>query len=150
MTPRTSAMARLQNIEASIRVAQRQSFAEAARQLRVAKSVVTTRLKQLEKYVGAPLFHLSTRLVRLSESGQAYLRECTDLVSKASDLVDQMRDAKTGPAGSLLQTMHNTIAHIVMWRMNGETYESRERQCDAIKHAFVSTRAGVPGCCVWR
>lgn len=49
-------MDRLQNIETFVRVAQTQSFAEAARQLRVAKSVVTTRIKQLEEYVGAPLF----------------------------------------------------------------------------------------------
>ena len=49
-------MDRLQNIETFVRVAQTQSFAEAARQLRVAKSVVTTRIKQLEDYLGGPLF----------------------------------------------------------------------------------------------
>jgi len=63
-------MDRLQNIETFVRVAQTQSFAEAARQLRVSKSVVTTRVKQLEDYLGAALFHRSTRLVRLSELGQ--------------------------------------------------------------------------------
>jgi DNA-binding transcriptional LysR family regulator len=94
-------MDRLQNIETFVRVAQTQSFAEAARQLRVAKSVVTTRVKQLEEYVGAPLFHRSTRVVRLSEVGQAFLRDCTDLVGRANDIVDQMRDVRGTPAGSL-------------------------------------------------
>ena len=94
-------MDRLQNIEAFVRVAQTQNFAEAARQLRVAKSVVTTRVKQLEEYVGAPLFHRSTRVVRLSEVGQAFLRDCADLVGRANDVVDQMRDARGTPAGSL-------------------------------------------------
>lgn len=94
-------MDRLQNIETFVRVAQTQSFAEAARQLRVAKSVITTRIKQLEDYLGAPLFHRSTRVVRLSEFGQAFLRDCTELVTRATDLVDQMRDATVRPSGSL-------------------------------------------------
>jgi len=94
-------MDRLQNIETFVRVAQTQSFAEAARQLRVAKSVVTSRIKQLEDYLGAPLFHRSTRVVRLSDLGTAFLRDCTELVGRASDLVDQMRDATVKPSGSL-------------------------------------------------
>ncbi|MBI3759807.1 MAG: LysR family transcriptional regulator [Deltaproteobacteria bacterium] len=94
-------MDRLQNIETFVRVAQTQSFAEAARQLRIARSAVTTRVKQLEEYVGAPLFHRSTRVVRLSEVGQAFLRDCTDLVGRANDIVDQMRDVRGTPAGSL-------------------------------------------------
>lgn len=94
-------MDRLQNIETFVRVAQAQSFAEAARQMRVAKSVVTTRIKQLEDYLGGPLFHRSTRVVRLSELGQAFLRDCTDLVCRANDVVDQMRDVRGKPAGIL-------------------------------------------------
>ena len=94
-------MDRLQNIETFVRVAQTQSFAEAARQLRVAKSVVTTRIKQLEDYLGGPLFHRSTRVVRLSELGQAFLRDCTELVGRANDIVDQMRDVRGKPVGTL-------------------------------------------------
>lgn len=94
-------MDRLQNIETFVRVAQTQSFAEAARQLRVANSVVTTRIKHLEDYLGAALFHRSTRVVRLSEMGQAFLRDCTELVGRANDLVDQMRDVRAAPSGVL-------------------------------------------------
>ena len=49
-------MDRLQNIEIFVRVAQTQNFTEAARQLRVARSVVTTRIQQLEEYVGGSTF----------------------------------------------------------------------------------------------
>lgn len=94
-------MDRLQNIEAFVRVAQTQNFTEAARQLRVARSVVTTRIQQLEQYVGAPLFHRSTRVVRLTEVGQAFQRDCTELVARASDIVDQMRDIRGSPTGTL-------------------------------------------------
>lgn len=85
-------MDRLECLETFVRVAQTQSFAEAARQLRVARSVVTARVKQLEDYVGAPLFHRSTRVVRLSDVGEAFLRDSTDLVGRTRDLMDQMRE----------------------------------------------------------
>ena len=49
------------SIEAFVRVAETQSFAEAARQLGVAKSVVTTRVQQLEEFVSASLFHRTNR-----------------------------------------------------------------------------------------
>lgn len=84
-------MDRLQIIETFVRVAQTRSFAEAARQLRIARSAATTRVKQLEEYVGAPLFHRSTRTVRLTELGPAYLYECTELVTRANDVVEHMR-----------------------------------------------------------
>jgi DNA-binding transcriptional LysR family regulator len=94
-------MDRLENIETFVRVAETQSFAEAARQMRVAKSVVTSRIKQLEDYVGAPLFHRSTRMVRLSDVGQAFLGDCVGLIGRANDVFDQMRGARAGPSGVL-------------------------------------------------
>src|SRR5437899_1870845 len=94
-------MDRFLSIEAFVVVAEAQSFAQAARQMRISKSVITTRIQQLEEYVGAPLFHRSTRNVQLSEVGQAYLRDCADLVSRTDELVDQMRELKGSLAGRL-------------------------------------------------
>jgi len=94
-------MDRLQNIEAFVQVAHTQNFSEAARQMRVSKSVVTTRVKQLEELVGAPLFHRSTRMVRLTEFGQSFLRDCSELVGRANDIVDHMCEVRGTPAGVL-------------------------------------------------
>lgn len=88
-------------IEAFVRVAQTQSFAEAARQLRLSKSVVTTRVQQLEEMLGDALFHRTTRTVRLSEMGQAFYQDCNELVTRTNDLVDQMREVHGTPAGLL-------------------------------------------------
>lgn len=88
-------------IEAFVRVAEAGSFAESARQLGVAGSIVTSRVQQLEKFIGAPLFHRSTRHVRLSDIGQAYYKECAEVVSQLNSLTDQMRDRKGEPAGRL-------------------------------------------------
>lgn len=94
-------MDRFLAIDAFVRVAETRSFAEAARQMRVSRSVVTARIQQLEDFVGAPLFHRNTRNVRLSELGVAFLRDCTELVVRTNEVVDQMRDVTTSPTGRL-------------------------------------------------
>jgi DNA-binding transcriptional LysR family regulator len=94
-------MDRFLAIDAFVRVAESQSFAEAARQMRVSRSVVTSRIQQLEEFVGAPLFHRNTRSVRLSDLGHSFLRDCTELVGRTNEVVDQMREVTTSPAGRL-------------------------------------------------
>ena len=79
------AMDRFLAIDAFVRVAETQNFAQAARQMRCSRSVITTRIQQLETFVGAPLFHRNTRSVRLSELGQAFLQDCVDLVGRTND-----------------------------------------------------------------
>lgn len=94
-------MDRFLAIDAFVRVAESQSFAEAARQMRVSRSVVTSRIQQLEEFVGAPLFHRNTRSVRLSDLGHSFLRDCTELVVRTNEVVDQMREVTTSPSGRL-------------------------------------------------
>jgi len=94
-------MDRFAAIDAFVRVAEVQSFAEAARQLRVSRSVVTARIQQLEAFVGAPLFLRNTRNVRLSELGQHFLPDCVDLVRRSNEVVDQLREITTSPVGRL-------------------------------------------------
>lgn len=96
-----NAMDRFLAIDAFVRVAEARSFAEAARQMRVSRSVVTARIQQLEAFVGAPLFHRNTRNVRLSELGQAFLRDCVEVVGRTNEVVDQMREVTTSPVGRL-------------------------------------------------
>jgi DNA-binding transcriptional LysR family regulator len=94
-------MDRFLSIEAFVRVAETSSFAEAARQLGVASSVVTTRIQQLEKFLNVPLFHRSTRHVRLSDVGEAFYRDCAEVVGRVNELTDQMRELRATPTGRL-------------------------------------------------
>jgi DNA-binding transcriptional LysR family regulator len=89
------------SIEAFVRVAETQSFANASRQIGVAKSVVTTRVKQLEEHLGVALFHRSTRAVKLSESGEIYYRDCSDLLQKVQDLSLRSQGEKSALKGTL-------------------------------------------------
>jgi DNA-binding transcriptional LysR family regulator len=88
-------------IESFVRVAEAGSFAKAARQIRISRSVMTARIQQLEAFVGAPLLLRNTRSVRLTELGQTFLRDCTDLVGRTNEVVDQMREVGTSPVGRL-------------------------------------------------
>jgi DNA-binding transcriptional LysR family regulator len=84
-------MDRFLSIQAFVRVAESQSFAAAAHQIGVTPSVITSRIKQLELYVQAPLFHRSTRKVALSEVGVMFFEECVDLLARADSVTDRMR-----------------------------------------------------------
>ena len=84
-----------------MQVAECQSFVNAARQLGVTPSVITSRIKQLETFIENPLFHRSTRSVTLSEAGTSFFQECAELVNKIDSVTDRMRLAKSTPSGML-------------------------------------------------
>jgi len=84
-----------------VRVAESQSFANAARQLGVTPSVITNRIKQLETFIETPLFHRSTRTVTLSEAGTKFFEECADLITQVDSVTDRMRLAQATPSGML-------------------------------------------------
>ena len=112
-------MDRFLSIQAFVRVAEARSFAEAARQLDVAPSVITVRIKQLEDYVQAPLFHRTTRHVRLSEVGEAYYKECAELVARIESITDSMRETKGSPAGVLrVQALPGLVLGNLSHRLN--------------------------------
>ncbi len=128
-------MDRFLSIEAFVRVAQAQSFAEAARQLRLSKSVVTTRVQQLETLLGVPLFHRTTRNVRLSETGQAFYRDCLELVTRTGDVIDQMRGAQASPAGLL--RVH-ALTGFVLGHLAPAVHEFQQRYPELRIDLFVS------------
>lgn len=82
-------------------VAESQSFANAARQLGVTPSVITSRVKQLENFIETPLFHRSTRTVTLSEAGVTFFEECANLITQIDSVTDRMRLAQATPSGML-------------------------------------------------
>ncbi|WP_018388731.1 LysR family transcriptional regulator [Ancylobacter sp. FA202] len=64
---------KLDGIAAFVAIAEAGSISEAARRLRLAKSVVSDRLAQLERQLGAKLVHRSTRRLTLTEDGLIFL-----------------------------------------------------------------------------
>jgi Transcriptional regulator len=88
-------------LDAFVRVAEVGNFTEVARQLGVSRSVISSRIQQLEEHVGVALFHRSTRSVSLSQVGQSFYGECAQLVARANEIVEEMRNARGSPSGTL-------------------------------------------------
>ncbi len=70
----------LEDISAFCAVVEQKSFSRAAKQLGVSTAVVTRRVARLEKSLDTRLLHRTTRLVSLTEPGQAFYTQVRDLL----------------------------------------------------------------------
>lgn len=68
-------MNRLENMHTFTRVVEAGSISGAAERLGVAKSAVSRRLKELEEHLGVELFHRTTRLMNLTDTGRAFYQQ---------------------------------------------------------------------------
>jgi len=91
---------KLEGLAAFVAVAEAGSISEAARRLRLAKSVVSERLADLEEHLGGKLFHRTTRKLTLTEDGSAFLERAVRItreVEEASADFSERRGALSGP-----------------------------------------------------
>lgn len=84
-----------------VRVAEAGSFSKAALQLGMSNSAVTSRVKALEDHLGARLLERTTRRVRLTETGRAYLERCSHLLSELEETELSVRNLHSRPRGKL-------------------------------------------------
>lgn len=92
-------MDRLDSMEIFCRVAELGSFSAVARQMNVARSVVTRQVAALEAHLGVKLIARSTRQLSLTSAGSAYLEKCREilnLVDAAESDVVQERQVPRG------------------------------------------------------
>lgn len=74
-------MDRLQAMQVFVQVAERASFAAAARRLSLSPARVTRAVASLEERCGAQLLHRTTRVVRLTQAGTRYLAQCKQILA---------------------------------------------------------------------
>ncbi|BBC73424.1 transcriptional regulator [Altererythrobacter sp. B11] len=79
-------MDNLLNVRTFLAAARLGSFAAAARSFAISPSVVSKRIAQLEHEFRVPLFHRSTRDLRLTEDGARLLPRCMKLVAEYDEL----------------------------------------------------------------
>jgi DNA-binding transcriptional LysR family regulator len=91
---------KLEGIATFVQVADSGSLSEAARRMRVSRSVVSERLAELERALGATLLQRSTRKLSLTEDGSAFLERARRIVCEVrqaqTDLAER-RGELTGP-----------------------------------------------------
>ena len=93
-------MLKLEGMSAFIAVVEAGTFSEAARRLRLSKSVVSQRVADLERNLGARLIQRTTRKLALTEDGVLFhrraLRIAADLTEATTELSER-RGALVGP-----------------------------------------------------
>src|SRR5205085_3646320 len=75
------------------------SFSRAAEELHVTQAAVSHQVKQLEAWLGAPLFRRLTRSLRLTDEGRALMPAVTQALDRLEEAVERV--AATGVSGTL-------------------------------------------------
>ncbi len=88
-------------LEIFLQVAERLSFADAARRLGLSPSAVGKAIARLEDRLAVPLFHRTTRRVSLTDEGQLLYERALRLREEVSDLTAAMAQTSAAPQGRL-------------------------------------------------
>lgn len=94
-------MIKIEGIAAFVAVVEAGSVSEAARRLRLSKSVVSERLAELEKTLGGVLLHRTTRKLTLTEDGTAFLDRAARIVREIEAAAADMAERRGTLAGPL-------------------------------------------------
>ncbi|MDM9627354.1 LysR family transcriptional regulator [Rhizobium sp. S152] len=94
-------MIRIEGITAFVSVVESGSVSEAARRLRLSKSVVSERLAELERSLGGVLLHRTTRKLTLTEDGAAFLERASRIVQEIGEAAAEMAERRGTLSGPL-------------------------------------------------
>ncbi|MBL8426995.1 MAG: LysR family transcriptional regulator [Dechloromonas sp.] len=94
-------MDRLDAMQLFVRVAELGSFAGAAQQLGVARSVVTRQIAGLEAHLGVKLMARSTRRLTLTSAGTAYLEKCRVILNLVEAAEIGVAEERQTPRGNI-------------------------------------------------
>lgn len=82
-------------------VAEHESFAEAARRLRISPSTASRTVAALEEELGVTLLNRTTRVVRLTALGAVYLDHCKQILEDVTNAERLVRGERATPRGML-------------------------------------------------
>lgn len=95
-------MDRLEMLRTFVAVADQESFAEAARRLRISPTAASRAVATLEQSLGRPLLRRTTRSVRLTEEGATYLERCRIALGELDEAALALRGDGATPGGTLV------------------------------------------------
>jgi DNA-binding transcriptional LysR family regulator len=95
-------MDRFDAMQAFVAVAERQSFASAARKLKLSPSAITRLVAALEERLGARLLQRTTRSVTLTDAGTRYLERARRILADVEEAERAAESERTRPSGRLV------------------------------------------------
>lgn len=97
-------MDRLDILRTFVAIADRRSFAEAARHLRMSPAAASRAIAALEDELGVAVFRRTTRSVALTDAGASYLERCRHALTELEDAGRAIRGEAANPHGTLSVT----------------------------------------------
>lgn len=91
----------LRQLRYFVKVAELNSFSEAARQLNITQSTLSQQVRQLENELGVDLLIRDSRHVSLSDVGEAFLPQARKTLFDAMTCLDRIRDIQQLGSGEL-------------------------------------------------
>lgn len=98
-------------------VVRRGSFRAAARELGVTPGAVSQAVQTLERRIGLPLLHRTTRHVALTEAGERFLTEVQPAADAIAGSLDNLANLSGRPSGTLRLLTHHVAAREVLTPM---------------------------------
>jgi DNA-binding transcriptional LysR family regulator len=95
-------MDRLDRLRAFVLVAERTSFSEAARTLRVSPTAISRAVAALERELGVQLLRRTTRSVRLTDEGSTYLERSRRALAELDEAARLVVGEDAEPQGTLI------------------------------------------------
>jgi DNA-binding transcriptional LysR family regulator len=104
----------LNDVRFFVQVVDRGGFTAAARVLMVPTSTLSHRIQQLEASLGVALLVRTSRKVTTTDAGREFYRHAIDMLERANEAEQAMKQRLTEPSGSLRYTAALTIAQVAM------------------------------------
>jgi DNA-binding transcriptional LysR family regulator len=105
---------------AFVKVVEGGSFTAAARELRLPKTTVSRKIRELEQRLGAQLLHRTTRRLGLTEAGTLYFQHCKDIAQALIDAEAAVGQLQGNPRGTLRVTSSYSLMATMIAPLLGE------------------------------
>ena len=121
----------LKQLEVFVAVAEQNGFRRASDKLNLSQSAVTAHIKLLEEHLGVPLFHRTTRSIRLTDAGENLYRRSGRILEGIGDMVRTFHEEATMNRGRVLLTSAPSFAAT---RLPGVLARFRDRNPNITVH----------------
>lgn len=139
-------MDRVQRLAVFARVADLESFTQAADQLGLPKATVSLAVRELESALGVRLLHRTTRRVRLTEDGRVFHQRAQSVASDVEELFSMFQRGEAEIAGKLRVDMPTGVARNIVLPKLGAflrrhpkleiELSSTDRRVDLVREGF--------------
>src|ERR1700751_3351485 len=96
-----SRLLELRHLRYFVAVAEELHFSRAAKRLHIAQPPLSQQIRNLERYIGHPLFTRNSRTVTLTEAGETLLERSRYLLRRLEDDLETVRRVGRGEIGTL-------------------------------------------------